>query len=295
MAVRRSYALLFASFVLGCSSSGGEPAAAGDAAVAPKTTPDAKFLPSATGACPTFADGAQTFAPAGLAARKVILSASSDASAKGGPLVFFWHGAGGSPTEATGALGPAIAEIKAAGGVVAAPYHDPASGELPWFLSIGGARDDDLRLADEIVACAIQRRGVDVRRIHSVGFSAGAMNTTQFAMRRSGYVASVVVYSGAQIAEVDPQDEQNPYAAMLFFGGPSDEVGVNFADASRAYHGWLTEHGHFSFLCDHGRGHTVPSDGRASAWQFLKDHPFGVSPEPYASGLPSGFPSYCGL
>jgi predicted esterase len=293
--VKPALALLFASVVIGCSSSGAPADGAGDAAIVPKTTPDARFLPSVTGACPTIADGQATFAPAGIAPRKVILSAGADASVKGGPLVFFWHGAGGDPTEATSALGVAIAEIKSMGGVVAAPYHDPASGELPWFLSIGGTREDDLRVADEVVACAIQQRGVDVRRIHSVGFSAGAMNTAQFALRRSGYVASIVMYSGALIDQPDPQDEANRYPAMLFFGGPNDQVGVNFDDATHAYHDYLTDQGHFSFLCDHNRGHTVPNDGRASAWQFIKDHPFGASPEPYASALPSGFPTYCTL
>jgi hypothetical protein len=31
-----------------------------------------------------------------------------------------------------------------------------------------------------------------------------------------------------------------------------------------------------------------------SAWQFFKDHPFKQGkPDPYAGGLPSGFPTYC--
>ena len=42
-------------------------------------------------------------------------------------------------------------------------------------------------------------------------------------------------------------------------------------------------------------GHTVPASGRDSAYKFLQDHPFGVSPEPYEKGLPAGFPSYCSL
>jgi hypothetical protein len=53
--------------------------------------------------------------------------------------------------------------------------------------------------------------------------------------------------------------------------------------------------GRFSFICDHGQGHTVPADGPKAAWQFLQDHPFGVAPEPYAGGLPDGFPKYCAL
>lgn len=35
-------------------------------------------------------------------------------------------------------------------------------------------------------------------------------------------------------------------------------------------------------------GHTAPSSGRASAGQFIEDHPFGVKPEPYAAALPQG-------
>jgi hypothetical protein len=46
--------------------------------------------------------------------------------------------------------------------------------------------------------------------------------------------------------------------------------------------------------CNHGGGHCgAPANDIAAQWQFCKDHPFGVSPDPYASGLPSSFPSYC--
>ncbi|MDH5676058.1 MAG: hypothetical protein OEZ06_28305 [Myxococcales bacterium] len=34
-------------------------------------------------------------------------------------------------------------------------------------------------------------------------------------------------------------------------------------------------------------------DWRAAQWEFLKAHPFGVDPGPYASGLPANSPSYC--
>jgi hypothetical protein len=42
-------------------------------------------------------------------------------------------------------------------------------------------------------------------------------------------------------------------------------------------------------------GHTIPSGIGTSTVQFLEDHPFGVSPEPYASMLPDAFPDYCKL
>jgi predicted esterase len=260
-----------------------------------QTEPPAAFLPQATGPCPEFAEGKATFTPDGVARDVLLWVDPAQAALKDGPLVFYWHGAGGDPSEAPGALGSALAAIKALGGVVVAPYHDPQQTLLPWYLCLGGADEGDLRVADEALACAIAKVGVDLRRIHSVGFSAGAMNTEQFAARRSGYLASIVAYSGARLGSVDEQDPANKYPAMLFFGGPGDMVVVNFADATHKYHDDLAADGHFSFLCDHGKGHTIPSDGRASAWQFLQDHPFGTRPEPYQQGLPAGFPAYCSL
>jgi predicted esterase len=275
----------------GSDGSGG----AGGGSTAGHTTPDPQFLPTATGACPDFTSGKNTFSPAGIPARDVLLWLGA-AGAQPGPLVFFWHGAGGDPSEAPAALGTkAMSGIQAAGGIVAAPYHDPTSTTLPWFLSLGGAQDDDLKVADEILACAIARKSVDLRRIHSVGFSAGAMNTEQFMARRSGWLASEVVYSGAQIGMPPVQDDTNKYPGMLFFGGPSDVVIISFATETQNYHDWMTMNGHFSFMCNHNMGHTVPSSGVNSAYQFLQDHPFGVSPEPYAKALPAGFPSYCSL
>ena len=124
----------------------------------------------------------------------------------------------------------------------------------------------------------------------------GLGDTEQFAARRSGYLASIVAYSGARLGTVvEEQLPANKYPAMLFHGGPNDTVVVNFAEQQNKYHEALTAEGHFSFICDHGKGHTVPSDGRAAAWQFLQDHPYGTQPEPYLGGLPVGFPSYCSL
>ncbi len=266
---------------------------------AARTTPATEFLPKVTGACPDFvaagAGGKASFAPGGKA-RDVQLWVTDAAKTKDGPVVFFWHGAGGSPTEASGALSPqVISAITAAGGIVAAPYHDPAAGQLPWFLALGGSQEDDLAVMDEVVACAIKDLGIDPRRIHSVGFSAGAMNTMQAAWRRSGYIASIVAYSGATIGEPPVQDPTNLFPALVTHGGPSDRVLIRFEETTVAFRAKLKEAGHFAALCAHGKGHTVPSDLRASAWKFLQDHPYGTRPSPYAAALPEGFPSYCEL
>jgi predicted esterase len=241
-----------------------------------------------------FSPGRNTFKPKGQT-RDVLIWVSDQAQTLDGPLVFFWHGAGGDPSEAPYVLGPAMQAVVDMGGIVAAPFHDPNAGSLPWYLSGGGSDDTDLRIADEVLACARQTVGVDVRRIHSVGFSAGAMHNTQFVAFRSGYLASIVNYSGARLSEPDEQDPTNKYPAMLFYGGPSDQVVISFDTETHAYEDALKASGHFTFLCNHDMGHTVPDSGVAAAWQFLLDHPFGAQPEPYLASLPSSFPDYCSL
>jgi poly(3-hydroxybutyrate) depolymerase len=218
----------------------------------------------------------------------------SDAAATmDGPLVFYWYGTNGTPAQAEQALGrDAIAAIVAQGGLVVAPVHDPAAGVWPWFL-VSGTQDLDLQVADELLACAVETVGVDQRRIHSVGFSAGAIQTVQMSYRRSGYIASVVTYSGAKGPGIPDQDPDNKFAAMIFHGGANDRVVVSFQDGSMQYKADLTAAGRFSLICNHGLGHRIPPAAPTSAWPFLRDHPMGATPSPYAQTLPPAVPGYC--
>ncbi|MBM4358775.1 MAG: hypothetical protein FJ096_11790 [Deltaproteobacteria bacterium] len=287
--------LLASSFLVlvGCSSSEAPSLEPDDRTL--RTAPLAEFLPEASGTCPELEDGYVTFAPAGLPPRRVRLW-FDPAVTTPGPLLFYWHGMGSKPEEATYGLGTdTLDALRAKGGIVAAPEHDPAAGQFPWFLTTGAGREDDLLVADEVLACVRAKRGVDLRRIHSVGMSAGGLQTTQFSYRRSGYVASVVTYSGGKVGFPSDQDPMNPFAAMIVHGGPKDIVILKFMDTSLAYHADLTETGRFSFVCGHTLGHKIPMDARASVGVFLDAHPFGTSPSPYASGLPAGFPAYCAL
>ncbi|MBX7193410.1 MAG: hypothetical protein K1X94_15250 [Sandaracinaceae bacterium] len=287
-------------------------ASSDDAALAPDavSAPDAgpidagplrmePTLPMATGACPDMtATGMITVAPTGITPRDALIWVGPEAAATDGPVVFFWHGAGGSPTEAPYALGDALDAITTAGGIVVAPFHDPTAPTFPWFLTTGGTREDDLLVADELLACAEAGVGVDDHHVHSVGFSAGALHTTQMSFRRASYLASVVVYSGGLItSRMPPTDAPDArFAAMILYGGERDVVVTSFEDASLRYHDMLARNpGYFGFLCNHGMGHTVPSAARASAWQFLQDHPFGMHPHAYESGLPDGFYAPCTL
>ncbi len=259
--------------------------------------PQPTMLPTPTGVCPTMVDGDVEFAPAGIAPRTVRLWISDAAQDQAGPLVLYWHGTGSQPLEATYGLGNAYVEqVVAQGGIVAAPTHDPAAGQFPWFLVLG-SQEDDLILADEIVACAIEQTAVDVSRIHTIGMSAGGLQSAQMSWRRSGYIASAVTYSGGFVGSAPAdQDPSNPLAAMIFHGGESDVVIISFQQASENYLAALTQAGRFGFVCDHGMGHSIPQgDAQASVWTFFRDHPWGTKPSPYASGLPDGFPEYCAL
>jgi poly(3-hydroxybutyrate) depolymerase len=262
--------------------------------------PDAKFLVPATGPCPEFRDGYVMFSPDGKS-RRVLLYATEHPHMNG-PLLFFWHSTLPNPEDAAGWVGKAVIdEIKAQGGVVVAPTTADKSARRPWDNTpLGPKGDADQRLMDEVVACAIQNVGIDVRRIHATGMSAGGQKTAQVSLRRSGYLASVVVYSGGLPEGSNPpdQDPNNPVAAMILYGGPTDISpvdGENYTQASTRYRDLMVSTGRFAFLCNHGLGHDVPKDSQASAWRFLQDHPYGTKPSPYAGGLPSGFLRYCAL
>lgn len=263
--------------------------------------PDPKFLVPATGPCPEFRDGYVMFSPDGKP-RRVLLYTTSRPHMNG-PLLFSWHSTLPNPEDTVSWVGRSVIdEIKAQGGVVVAPTTADRSARRPWDNTpLGPANSDaDQRLMDEVVACAREKVGIDVRRIHSTGMSAGGQKTAQVSLRRSGYLASVVVYSGGIPEGSNPpdQDPSNPLAAMILYGGRSDISpvdGENYTAASTRYRDLMVSKGRFAFLCNHGGGHTVPNDSQASAWRFMQDHPFGTKPSPYAAALPSGFVRYCSL
>jgi predicted esterase len=250
----------------------------------------APTLPAATGTCPAFVEGRAEFTVNGAPRTVQLYVDPTAAAAADGPVVLYWYGTLGTPEQAVQALGEAgIAQIKSQGGVVVAPVHEN-TGTFPW---INGDLVSDYALADEVIACAEKSIGIDERRIHSTGFSAGGLFTAQLSWARSNYLASVATFSGG--ASGDAADPANPFAAMVLYGGPNDQLVLKFEDTSKAYRDELVTEGHFAFLCNHGGGHSIPPGAGPSVVQFFLDHPYKVSPEPYASALPQGFPAYCTL
>jgi len=273
------------------SGSSGPPA---DAAIINSTTP---VIPVPTGVCPTIAPGDVTFAPAGVPPRKVKLA--FDAAKVGtGPLILYWYATGSGTFESAYSLGNTEAAITGAGGIVATPYADASAGQFEWFIVNMSPRLDDFVIADEVVGCLAQAHMIDTNRIHSMGMSAGALQTTAIGFVRASYIASVATYSGGVPAGFMPtnQDPENKFAAFIFDGGASDNVfSVDFQAASQSYKAMLEADGHFAAICDHNMGHAIPLDAAPSVAAFFAANPWGAWPSPYASGLPAGFPAYCSL
>jgi hypothetical protein len=261
-------------------------------------SPSTPTIPSPTGTCPTFANGTVTFSPAGIPPRPVQIYMTDAAKTMQGPLIFYWYATGSSTIEAAYSLGSTLDSIEAAGGIVVVPTADPSAGQFQWFIVNGSPKLDDFLVADEVVACAAKNPGVDTTHIHAMGMSAGALQTTAMSFMRSAYVASVATYSGGMPPGFVPmiEDPANKFAALIFDGGSTDNVyGVDFQAASQTYYSTLKSAGHFAAICNHGMGHSIPTDAAPSVAMFFQANGFGVSPSPYVSGLPASFPTYCML
>ncbi len=266
----------------------GGPAPADSGAAGDGASSRAVPVPKPAGACPTFQNGMVTFNPA-AGPRSVQLFLDPATLSKHGPLVLYWYSTYASPAQTTQALGTALQTIESLGGIVAAPV-DNGTGMFPWLDNVPG----HMLLADEIVGCAVAE-GIDPTRIHALGFSAGALMTTDFAFGRSSYLASVATYSGGLTSgSTAPayQDASNKFAALILTGGATDNVfNTDFRAASMAFQARLKADGHSALYCDHGGGHSIPAGYTAAVGQFLLDHPFGTNPSPYVGALPPALSS----
>ncbi len=251
-------------------------------------------LPTASGTCPTFASGVVTIA----AGSGTIQAQTWMGSTGGGPLILYWHATGSMATYEV-PLAFDTAAVAAAGGMIVGfesltRTGTPSSttGNDVWYAS-------DLAFADQVVACAIAQVHVNPQHIHSAGYSAGALQSVYMWFARSGYVASVISYSGGDVTidETAFQDPAHAGAAIVAHGAQGMDVygGVDFAMASAAWETQIKQAGALGIDCNDGQVH-VDFNRLSSlspvSLKFFQDHPFGVKPEPYTS-LPSGFPSYC--
>ncbi|MET0341025.1 MAG: hypothetical protein ABW252_08480 [Polyangiales bacterium] len=243
------------------------------------------ILPQVTGACPQFRSGSMTV----MGSRATVYAGAKKQGT--GSLVFYFYG--------TGKLGgvsmlPASVrnQITNDGGIVFALQQakntgGDCSGTGTWGI-------DDMKILDQVAACAVQEHGIDPRRIYATGCSAGGLFTGCVGIMRSNYIAAVAPNSGGvTIGYGKLQRKEWMPNAINMHGGGGDNVIVNFGQTSEAYANYVLKWGGFAVDCNHGSGHCGAGAVYPTAWQFLKDHPYGTKPSPWAAGIPSGSHRSC--
>jgi predicted esterase len=268
-------------------------ATASDTATAPDTPPvDAAPPPE------PFVEGDNVLVTAGLE-RHVRVYFPADVQQA--PVVFAWHGSGDKAKSFASAL-QASKLAQATGAIVVVPdacsntlNPPPANcAVLPftwgWKFEAGGI---DAPLFDDVLARLAATASIDSKRIYSLGFSAGALQTTWLLMNRADKLAAAVTFSGGTSDFLPYQKPVWPLPVMAFSGGASDQVIIQFAESTADMVQHLVADGSFVIDCKHNQGHTVPSNGLTAAWKFLSAQTLGQTESPTAATGAQGFPSYC--
>lgn len=243
-------------------------------------------LPDYDGACPVLATGTVS-----VLGQNVQLWVGAE-QPEPGPLVFYWHGTGSTSSEAQLMLGDAFTDVLSRGGMVASFTTSTGtgantSGTGTWF-------EGDFEMADILLACAAQQLNIDTRRVYTAGCSSGGLQAGAMTYDRSSYLAGAMPNSGGLVFPRTPQDSHVPSVITAHGSAASDVVIISFAATSATLYNGIAARGGYVTNCDHGGGHCgSPAELKLAQWQYLLDHPFGVSPDPYPMGLPASFPSYC--
>jgi predicted esterase len=237
--------------------------------------------------CPTWQNDTITFM--GLAGIKIEVGAPPPSPTA--PMLVYWHGTGSTSDEYVRMAAPVANGITQAGGVIVS-FQGTTGGDLNSGTSIFGA--GDLELVDGLVACAVRNHNVDPRKIYTMGCSAGALFSVAMAAMRSAYVAAVAPNSGGFVLPPTFQTEHTP-SLMTVHGAPGGDSGeiIDFAQTSATADTLFKSKGAFVIDCNTGAGHCGGAPLASDVWTFFEAHPFGVEPEPWASGLPAGFSGQC--
>jgi dienelactone hydrolase len=270
----------------GASGAAASLPSAGSSGSGVSTSGPAPKLPEITGECPAFATGDWSFS--GLTG----VMEAGEKSAGTAPLLFYWAGTDFPASAYTQVGDNNVKRVTSEGGVIVS-IQGSAEHALDTDCSITGYYSHEFEPIGQIAACAVRDYGIDRRRIYATGCSAGGVTSGCLATRASSYIAAVATNSGGLTSVEKLVDPSHVPPVMTMHGGAADFGGL-FTTDSRNLNMAIKDAGGFAVNCDHGGGHCAASpELQNAAFEFLWAHPFGVDPEPYASGLPMSFPSFC--
>ena len=223
----------------------------------------------------------------------VLLIVGPKSEQRTGSLLFYWHTTASSAQgEISRLVSPEWREdLLAKGGIIAALQSSTMQGGD--CSGTAAFSHGDFEVADQIAACAVRDHGIDPHRIYATGCGAGGFQAGCMAALRSSYLAAVVTNSGGLVSMLPFQTTHVP-PAMTIHSTSSSLPLIDVAQTSKLLGEHFTKAGGFAIGCSVASAFCLPGPELQNlAWRFMKDHAFGVDPEPYASGLPAAFSEYC--
>ncbi len=224
------------------------------------------------------------------AQRTYVLSVPSE-SRKARPLLFAFHGSGGTGKELRGYIGfEDVAESEA---IVVYPDGEGRQ----WDLDTPAATNKDIAFFDALVAEIEQKHCVDESRVFATGFSNGAYFVNQLGCRRGAAVLRAIApHAGGgpfgSGGDYDANGELKcagaPPAVMVFHG--TDDGAVSIAEGEKSVQHWRKADGCSSattprspspcvafesckndvvFCKIPGHSHEVWSQGARATWEFF--------------------------
>ena len=271
-----------ASGAAGAVSSG----AAGGAGTPTTVTGVAPVIPQIAGDCPVWANGTITF----MGLDGVQLAVGPKPQAPSAPMLVYWHGTGSTSDEYTFMAAPVVTGITQAGGVIVS-FQNTTGGDQYSGTNIFGA--GDLNVVDQLVACAVRDHNIDPRKIYTMGCSGGGLFSTAMAALRSQYIAAAAPNSGGWVTPVAFSSQHTPALMTVHGAQGTDVVVLDFSQTSATADAAFNARGGFAIDCNTGSGHCGGAGLAGDVWTFFLAHPYGVTPEPWSTGLPAGFSSEC--
>lgn len=248
--------------------------------------------------CPVIQAGVNTLKSAERDRKFQVLLPAAGTPTAATPVVFLFHGVGGS---AKGILGESqFAKLQETENfVLVVPESErKADGtavlKSDWYYAGAYFELDnpDMVFFDDMLKCVGEAFPQDPSRIYVTGMSGGGLMSTFTALHRSKVIAAAAPFSGGYLLPFPKSAAPRPFLAS--HGGPTDAAyGQDFLKLATALIGDLLASGHPVVTCDHGTGHKWPAAMTAAAWTFLKAYQLDKPADPWAAGLPAVFPAYC--
>jgi polyhydroxybutyrate depolymerase len=151
----------------------------------------------------------------------------------GSPLVFVFHGHGGTMRSAARSMRfyetwPEAIVVYPQG--LNTPTRVDPEGKRPgWQRSVGDQKDRDLKLFDALLADIDKKHSVDRQRVYAVGFSNGAVFTYLLWAERPNILAAVAPIAGMPL---EPRQFKPVPKPVLIVAGRKDQL-VNFTNQQK--------------------------------------------------------------